>query len=303
MNATHESVHRSVLMNEVIASLDVHPSDVVVDATVNGGGHAVEIVKRLGNTGMFIGIDLDERALETSRQRLLGSICPTVLVRDNFANLDSILQEQELGSVDKILFDLGWSSNQFEDPHRGFSFQLEGPLLMSLSGTPDDVSFTAFDIVNDWEAENIEAILRGYGEERYARSIANGIVQARQRRTISSTTDLATIIYDAVSASYRNGPIHPATKTFQALRIAVNDEIEVLRTGLIKAWLALAPGGKISVISFHSIEDRVVKRYFKQLVQAKEGITLTKKPIIASQEELNNNRRSRSAKLRTIQKL
>jgi 16S rRNA (cytosine1402-N4)-methyltransferase len=298
-----QSVHRSVLTKEVLESLDLQSSDVVVDATVNGGGHAQEIVSRLGSTGMFIGIDLDQRALQVSEQRLKGSTCPVVLVQGNFKNLDEILKDQELQSIDKILFDLGWSSNQFEDPSRGFSFQHDGPLLMSLSGTPDDVAFTAFDIINNWEFENIKTIIEAYGEERYAWKIVQAIDAVRKERTISSTLDLAEIIKQAVPGAYRNGPTHPATKTFQALRIAVNDEIEVLRVGLQKAFDALGPNGRMSVISFHSIEDRVVKQFFKELSLNNQATILTKKPITASQEELEQNRRSRSAKLRTIQKI
>lgn len=297
-----QSIHRSVLSQEVLESLSLKKSDVVVDATVNGGGHAQDIVSRLGNTGMFIGIDLDERALQVSEQRLKGSTCPVVLVQENFKNLDKILKDQELQNIDKILFDLGWSSNQFEDPNRGFSFQLDGPLLMSLSGNSDDVAFTAFDIINNWETENIRTIIEAYGEERYAWRIVQAIESARKERTISSTLDLAEIIKAAVPAGYRNGPTHPATKTFQALRIAVNDEIEVLKIGLQKAFNALSPNGRMSVISFHSIEDRVVKQFFKECSHKKQANILTKKPITASQEELKQNRRSRSAKLRTIQK-
>ena len=297
------TVHRSVLMQEVLDGLDLSPSDVVVDATVNGGGHAEKITEQLSDTGVFIGIDLDSSAIEVSSARLKNTQCQVELVNDSFKNIDTILHNLELKSCDKILFDLGWSSNQFEKAERGFSFQLDGPLLMTLSDNPDTQVFTAYDIVNTWESEHIIDVLEGYGEEQYAWKIAQGILKAREEKAIVSTIELANIISESVPGRYRNGKIHPATKTFQALRIAVNNEMEVLKEGLKKSFDLLSPGGKILVISFHSIEDRIVKNYFKQL--AKDGVATveTKRPLVAGEEELSENRRSRSAKLRIIQKI
>jgi 16S rRNA (cytosine1402-N4)-methyltransferase len=297
-----DSVHRSVLSNEVIEGLALDHSDVVIDATINGGGHAELITQQLSDSGVFIGIDLDTTALELSGQRLKGAACQVELVHNSFKNLDEILKDLELDGFDKILFDLGWSSNQFETAERGFSFNLEGPLLMTLSNEPDATDFTAYDIVNSWEALHIVDILQGYGEERYASRIAKAIVEARDNKAIVSTTELADIIKAAVPKNYRYGKIHPATKTFQALRIAVNNEMEVLKEGLAKAFTYLNPGGRILVITFHSIEDRIVKHYFRELKDQGLAEILTKKPLTATDEELSENRRSRSAKLRIITK-
>ena len=289
-------------MDEVIEGLKLVPSDVVVDATVNGGGHAFEISKRLSDTGVFIGIDLDKTALEISSQKLKEAECQVELIHNSFKNIDEVLKELELDGFDKILFDLGWSSNQFERAERGFSFQLDGPILMTLADDPSSVPFTAYDIINSWEESHIIDVLEGYGEESYAWHIVQAIMKERDIQPIVSTVQLAEIIKESVPPKYRNGRIHPATKTFQALRIAVNNEMEVLKVGLEKSFELLNKGGRMLVISFHSIEDRIVKNFFKDL--HKQGLVkvLTKRPITASQEELSENRRSRSAKLRIIQK-
>lgn len=296
-------VHQSVLMKEVIEGLSLNPSDVVVDATINGGGHAQLITQKLSDTGVFIGIDIDADAIEASTQKLKDTSCQLTLVNDNFSNLDTIIATLELAHVDKVLFDLGWSSNQFENPERGFSFNHDGPLLMTLSTNPETSTFTAYDIVNTWEESHIADILKGYGDERYASSIALAIVKRREDQAIVSTRDLAELISSSVPRGYRKGKIHPATKSFQALRIAVNNELEVLREGLRKAFEALGPKGRIVVISFHSIEDRVVKNYFRSLKDEQKARIITKKPITATEEELKENRRSRSAKLRIIEKI
>lgn len=297
------SVHLSVLEAEVLEGLALSPSDIVVDATVNGGGHASLIVQKLSDSGVFIGFDLDQSALDISQERLKNASCQVSLVNRSFHEIQDVLEEMELSSIDKILFDLGWSSNQFEKAERGFSFNEDGPLLMTLSDDPSKAKFTAYDIVNDWEEEHIVAILEGYGEERYAKRIAKRIVEQREHEAIVSTKKLASIISDAVPASYRHGRIHPATKTFQALRIAVNNEMEVLKEGLKAAFEKLNRGGRMLVISFHSIEDRIVKLYFRDLKEKGEAVLVNKKPIIAGEEELLENRRSRSAKLRIIEKI
>lgn len=295
--------HISVLMNEVIDGLNIQSDDVVIDATINGGGHSFEIAQRLGNDGVLIGIDQDQAGLDVSAQRL-ETVQPTIhLVHDNFRNLDQVLDGLNIQNYDKILFDLGWSSNQFENPTRGFSFMHDGPLSMVLADDPTRVSFTAYDIVNDWDEEHIIDILKGYGEEQYSKRIAQAIVQARSVQSIESTVELAEIVKKAVPKKYQNGSIHSATKTFQALRIAVNDEIGALNDGLEKAWHYLKSGGRIVVISFHSIEDRIVKNFFRNKKQSGVGILVTKKPITASQQELTENNRARSAKLRIIEKL
>ncbi len=297
------SVHLSVLTSEVLEGLDLSPSDIVVDATVNGGGHASHIIEKLSDSGVFIGFDLDQSALDISNERLKHAKCQVSLVNRSFHEIAEVLNEMELRSIDKILFDLGWSSNQFEKAERGFSFNEDGPLLMTLSDDPSKATFTAYDIVNEWEEEHIIDILVGYGEEKYARRIAQKIVEAREVEAIVSTKQLAHIISEAVPASYRNGRIHPATKSFQALRITVNNEMEVLKIGLAESFKKLNKGGRMAVISFHSIEDRIVKLYFRDLKNKGEAILVTKKPIIAGQDELLANRRSRSAKLRIIEKI
>ena len=294
--------HFSVLKNEVITALDIHQDDIVVDGTINGGGHSFEIVQHLSSSGVLVGIDLDEKALEVSRKKLNSVQCKFHLIHGNFRNIDEIIASIGLNKVNKVLLDLGWSSNQFENPKRGFSFMHDGPLLMTLSGKTDDVEFTAYDIVNFWEAQSLIDILESYSEERYARRITQAILKYRENAPIHTTKELSNIISQAVPPRYRHGKIHPATKTFQALRIAVNDEMGALREGLEKGFQILAQNGRLVVISFHSVEDRIVKRFFKQQERNGYGKVLTKKPITASQEELSENRRSRSAKLRVLVK-
>jgi len=290
-------------MNEVVEWLDLHPDDVVVDGTINGGGHASKIVSFLGSNGVFVGIDKDRNALHVSSERLTGAQPQVYLIHGDSRNLDLMLDKQGIDQIDKVLLDLGWSSNQFEDPERGFSFNLDGPLTMTLADDPTTVPFTAYDVVNDWSKESLIDILVGYGEERFARRIAKAIIDARSVAPITRTLQLADIIKNAVPERFRHGPIHPATQSFQAIRIAVNDEMMALKEILEKGFERLAPNGRMVVISFHSIEDRIVKHYFRSKHMAGEGSVLTKKPITATDEELDLNRRSRSAKLRVLQKL
>ena len=292
--------HISVLMNEVLHGLDLGVADVVVDGTINGGGHSLEIAKQLSDSGVLVGIDLDKAALEVSKSKLRDAAPQINLVHNNFRNINIIAEKLDLISVDKILLDLGWSSNQFENPERGFSFMTDGPLLMTLSGDSEDIPFTAYDIVNEWSEESLMDILEYYGEEKYAWHIVQAILKYRNDEPIRSTLRLAEIISAAVPAKYRNGKIHPATKTFQALRIAVNDEMGALKDVLEKGFDILSKNGRMVIITFHSIEDRIVKRFFKE--KNKEGFAtlLTKKPQVASREELSENRRSRSAKLRIL---
>lgn len=287
-------------MDEVLDGLDIHKADVVVDGTINGGGHSFEISKQLSDTGVLIGIDQDKTGLAISKEKLKNASAQIHLIHDNFRNIDTIVQNIELDHIDKLLLDLGWSSNQFENPDRGFSFMHDGPLLMTLSDNPDTSLFTAYDVVNDWSVESLIDIFEAYGEERYAWKIAKAIESAREKNAISSTLELANIISEAVPIKYRKGAIHPATKVFQAIRIAVNDEMGALREVLEKSFELLSPGGRMLIISFHSIEDRVVKHFYKK--QKAEGLAdiVTKKPITAGEEELSENRRARSAKLRVL---
>lgn len=297
------SVHISVLMNEVIDGLDLQEKDIVVDGTINGGGHALEIGNRLSKDGVLVGIDQDQNGLDVSSEKLKDLKCTVHLVHDNTRNLNKILQNLDVENIDKILLDLGWSSNQFEDPERGFSFMHDGPLTMTLAEDATKADFTAYDIVNAWSEESLYDIIKGYGEEKFTGRIVRSIIEARVEKPIEKTLELAEIIKSAVPRKFKNGRIHPATQTFQALRIAVNDEMGALREIMDSAFERLTPGGRMVIISFHSIEDRIVKHFFKKKKEEGVAEVLTKKPITATQEELEINRRSRSAKLRILKKL
>jgi len=297
------SVHIPVLMDEVIKGLDLQSNDIVIDGTINGGGHALEISRLLGSKGTLIGIDQDSQGLLVSKERL-KDVQPSIhLVHDNSRNIDVILNDLDISGFDKLLLDLGWSSNQFENPERGFSFRIDGPLLMTLCDDPKKASFTADEIINEWSEESLVDILIGYGEERFAKRIAGAIAEKRQESRITRTIELAEIIKSAVPGRFKNGPLHPATKSFQAIRIAANDEMGALREILEKSFELLKPKGRIVIISFHSIEDRIVKHYFRTKQQEGLARVLTKKPIMAGEEELKINKRSRSAKLRILEKL
>jgi len=295
--------HTTVLLREAVDGLELSPSDTVFDATYGSGGHAREIIKELDKTGCYIGVDADQTALN---QELLGKVAPKVhLIHRNFSEITTVLESLKVEQVDAILADLGWRMEQFADGDKGFSFMHDGPLHMTF-GDPKDYSFTAEDIVNDWEEHVIADVLFGYAEERYSRRIAKAIVEARKQKRITTTSQLALIIDLAMPKAVRRVKrfkINPATKSFQALRIAVNDELKVLETFLKDAFMALKPGGKLAVISFHSIEDRIVKHSFRELKDADLATVETKKPITPSEEELKANPRARSAKLRIITKL
>jgi len=296
-------VHRTVLLHEVVEGLAVNPGDIVIDGTLGGGGHSEEIARLFGNSVRLIGLDLDEDALVRAKERLDVLTSNTSFHHTSFRHLDKILEHLHITQVNKIILDLGLSSNQFEDAGRGFSFQRNEPLLMTFKKQLGPEDLTAREIVNTWDEENIADIIYGYGEERYARKIAKKIVEHRAIKPIETTFELVDIIKEATPFSYHRRKIHPATKTFQALRITVNDEIESLKEGIKKGFEALAPNGRIAIISFHSLEDRAVKHYFKEKAESKEGIVITKKPITASDSELQENPRARSAKLRIIQKI
>ncbi len=296
-----EAGHESVLSKEVLTALDVQPSDTVVDATLGGAGHFKGLCAALGEGGVIIGIDADPAAVERAREAYASDRRPerpvAHLVNDNFRNLARILERLGIGTVDKELFDLGWSGYQVAAP-RGFSFQNDEPLLM----TYGEGGETAADIVNGSSEEDLADIIFTYGEERFSRPIARAIVAAREKERILTTGRLVAAIEAGVPAWYRARKIHPATKTFQALRIAANDEIGALREGLAAALAALAPGGRLAVISFHSIEDRIVKNVLRDAAQAGLGALDPKKPIVPSRAEIQRNRRARSAKLRVFER-
>lgn len=295
-------MHQSVLLQEVIDILDIAKDDVVVDATFGGGGHSKAICELLGSQGMLISLDADLSLIERGHQFFKSPGCMVRLVNENFRILDKVLADIGLRKADKYLFDLGLSSIQLEEGERGFSFKRNEPLVMTFAVMRDEETLTAKRIVNEWSKEHLKTIISGYGEEKFALRIAEAIVKAREQAEITTTKQLADIIYHAVPIWYRRRRIHPATKTFQALRITVNDEIESLKIGLEKAYTHLNEGGRIAVISFHSIEDRIVKQKFKGWQKKGNGEMLTKKPITPSRKEIKENPRSRSAKLRLFKK-
>lgn len=292
--------HIPVLLEEATTGLDLKPDSVVVDCTLGGGGHARKIIEQLGEQGIYIGIDADPVAVAALED--LKESRPTVhLVNDNFTNLTSIVKNLGVEPT-AILADLGWRTDQFEEGKKGFSFSKNDPLLMTF-GDPKDYTFTAADIVNTWGEDSLIDIIRGYGEERFAQRIAKGIVIARAEGPIKTAEQLTNIIIEAVPGFYRHGRIHPATRTFQALRITVNDELGSLKKLLEDSLITLTPKGRLAIISFHSLEDRIVKQFFKQKIDEEQALRITKKPIVASADELEHNPRARSAKLRIIEKI
>lgn len=296
-----EARHDSVLLNEVLEALDVQRGDIVVDATLGGAGHFSALLAALGEGGVIVGIDADISAVERARavyaldRRNERPVAH--LVNDNFRHLARILARLDIGHVDKMLYDLGWSGYQIASL-RGFSFQTDEPLRM----TYGEGGETAADIINSSTERELSDIIFTYGEERFARSIARAIVATRTKERILTTYALVAAIKAGTPHWYHNRKIHPATKTFQALRIATNDEIGSLREGLTAALSALAPNGRLAVISFHSIEDRIVKNILRDAVQAGLGILVPKKPIAPTRAELLHNHRARSAKLRIFER-
>jgi 16S rRNA (cytosine1402-N4)-methyltransferase len=354
---TTRFLHKTVLQKESIEGLNIQPGDTYLDGTMGSGGHALAVIQKVeqtpeGRAGKVtvIGLDQDHDALMRANSRIreyLGMKSDvkegtahamnfthpthqhgqvTVILREtNYRDLDTVLGELHIHEVNRIMLDLGLSSDQFETSGRGFSFKENEPLLMTfrknvhghLQGDAREAGehiLTAKEIVNEWDEENIADIIYGYGEERYARRIAKKIVEARAEKEILSTNDLVEIVKKATPFTYHRGRIHPATRTFQALRIAVNDELNALKDGLAKGFARLAPGGRMAVISFHSLEDRIVKHFYKEMADEvtdaegrSDGVVkakiITKKPIEAGDEELKGNPRARSAKLRIIEKL
>lgn len=296
-------MHLPVLLQEVIGGLVPKQGEVILDATVGGGGHSEALCRAMGGEGKFICLDEDADAIRRSRERLTGCGCEFHFVRTNFRKLDEALEKTGVRKINRALFDLGVSSFQLGPQAggsgRGFSFLRDEPLLMTFAKEPVAGELTAERIVNEWDRENIETILRCYGEERAARRIAGAIVAARAKKRITRARELAEVIERAIR---RRGKIHPATKTFQALRIAVNDELRALQEALPKAWERLERGGRVAVISFQSIEDRAVKRFFKERVVRGEGRILSKKPITPGAEDIKSNPRARSAKLRIMER-
>lgn len=298
-------MHIPVLLHEVIDQLQPQNGETVLDCNMNRAGHSKEIAKHIGVSGHIIGIDLDANALNEAMENLstLPEHPRIHLMHSNFRNLDTVLTELQVSHVDKVLFDLGLSSQELDESGRGFTFQKDEPLIMTFHNKPGEEIITAKDIVNLWSEETLADIIYFYSDERFARRIARAIVDERIHREIQTTGELAQIIHNAVPAFYRNGKTDCATKTFQAIRIAVNDEIGAIKEALPKAMSTLRPGGRMAVITFHSLEDRVVKELFREFNKEGHGKILTKKPIVPGREEVTSNPRSRSAKLRVIEKL
>ncbi len=296
-----DNPHVSVLGHEIGVWLISKQSATILDCTVGYGGHAEMLLASSQGRTTVIGVDQDPQAIEFSRRRLLRFGDRVVLRQGNYRDLKLHLAETGIATVDGVLFDFGVSSPQLDDPSRGFSFQREGPLDMRMNQTTGK---TAADLVNGSSERDLADLIFQYGEERYARRIARAIVQERQRRPVETTGALASIIARSVPSFYRHGRIHCATRTFQALRIAVNQEIDFLESSIRDAAAVLAEGGRICAISFHSLEDRIVKHTFRSLSQGPEATLsiLTKKPILPSPAECETNPRSRSAKLRVAER-
>ncbi len=302
------SIHTPVLLEEVIKYLDPKPGQKFIDATADGGGHALAIFERIVPGGKLLGIELDGELLSRLELQIknLEFKDSIILANDSYVNLKKIAAENDFVGADGILFDLGMSSWQIDEAGRGFSFQKDEPLDMRFAHGQtviDGRQLTAEEIINRYSYDELAEILKEYGEERFAKSIAAGITRARKERPIKSTFELAEIIKRSVPFWYRGGRIHFATRTFQALRIAVNGELENLKTGLERGAEVLKAGGRIAVISFHSLEDRIVKNFLRN--EAKKGklAIITKKPVVANLTEITTNPRARSAKLRVAERI
>jgi 16S rRNA (cytosine1402-N4)-methyltransferase len=292
--------HLPVLLDAVLAGLAPRPGGRYIDGTLGGGGHAAAILERCAPDGLLLGVDADPAALAAAAQHLSGFGARAQLAHGNFGDLAEIAATHGFRQADGILLDLGVSSHQLDTAERGFSFQAEGPLDMRLDPT---AGAPASELVNRASEAQLADIIFEYGEERAARRIARVIVEARRRERLESTSQLAALVSRAVGG--RHGKIHPATRTFQALRIAVNGELDNLKRALPQAVELLAPGGRLAVIAFHSLEDRIVKHFFRAAAAAPEArvAIITKKPIEAQEPEARANPRSRSAKLRIAERV
>lgn len=307
--------HVSVLPEETAHALNVKQDGKYVDGTLGGGGHASLVCQRLSSNGTFIGIDRDKEALAAAKQRLDKYNCKIIFVNRNYGDIKEILQEQQIDGIDGALLDLGVSSHQLDNEQRGFSYMNDAPLDMRMNA---DDTLTAERVVNSYTESQLTDIIRKYGEERWAVRISKFIVEARKHKPITRTGELTEVIKAAIpKAARRDGP-HPAKRTFQAIRIEVNDELTPLEKAINDFVDVLNPGGRLAVISFHSLEDRTVKEVFKTREdpctcpkelptcvcgKVADGKRVTKKPITATKEELELNPRSRSAKLRVLEKL
>lgn len=275
------------------------PGGTYVDATLGAGGHAKAILQKMGAGGKLVAIEKDARAIKTAQETLRSFGDSVMIIHDDFRNIAKVMDAAGIREIDGMVADLGVSSMQLDEPERGFSFRGDGPLDMRMDPSG---ALTAEKIINTASEKELADILYQFGEERFSRRIAKAIVQARHSEPLRTTSDLVSVILRAVPAGYRHGRIHAATRSFQALRIAVNDEMGALQVFLNDAVKFLAPKGRLIVISFHSLEDRAVKTRFRELKKAGIGRVLTPKPVTASEDEIQDNPRARSAKLRVFEK-
>ncbi len=290
-------MHVPVLLHESIDALDIQAGGTLLDGTLGSGGHSALVIERFKDSVTIIGLDRDEDAIRRSQERFKTLSGRYYLFNESFRNLDEVLKKFPGVEIDAMLFDLGLSSDQLENSGRGFTFLKDEPLDMRLSRQ----GIRAEDLLNSWDERAIELVLRGFGQERDSRKIAREIVESRKAKLFKTTLELVEAVL-RVKSKNRRSKIHPATKTFQALRMAVNEELTALEIGLEKGWSALKEHGRLAVISFHSLEDRIVKNFFRGKVKEQRAKRVTGKPITASEEELKTNPRSRSAKLRVIEK-
>ena len=311
---TNEFNHISVLLEECILGLQIKEDGIYVDGTLGGAGHSYEIVKRLNKNGRLIGIDQDEAAIDAASKRLEEYKDRVTIVRNNYSNIKKILRDLNIDKVDGILLDLGVSSYQLDTGSRGFSYNTDAPLDMRMDNRMD---YTAKDIVNEYSEQDLFRIIRDYGEDGFAKNIAKHIVRARKEKPIETTFELVEIIKAAIPMKVRKRTGHPAKKTFQAIRIELNKELEVLKNSLDEMIDCLNDKGRLCVISFHSLEDRIVKVNFKTnqnpcvcppefpiciCEKKSKGVVITRKPIIPTEEEITNNKRAKSSKLRVFEK-
>jgi 16S rRNA (cytosine1402-N4)-methyltransferase len=296
-------VHETVLLKETVDGLNLKKGDVVFDGTLGGGGHSAYVAQTFGSGVKIIAVDRDSEALKRAEVRLKDLKANFSLILSDYRNMDTVLDTQKVEKVQGIILDLGLSSNQLDESGRGFSFKNDEPLFMTFTTPAENPLVTAQTVLNEWGEETLADIIYGYADERYAKRIAKKIIEARRQKPIETTNQFVEIIREAVPNVYRKGKIHFATKTFQAIRMAVNDELGALKEGLEKGLERLSKGGRMSVISFHSGEDRLVKNYFRDQAKAQKIILINKKLITASEEEIRKNPRSRSAKLRIVEKI
>lgn len=296
---SEEALHVSVMPQEVIEFLNPPAGGCFLDGTLGLAGHSALIAERIGPSGRLIALDKDHKALALAKKKLSGFSGRMDLVHSDFRDFDIVLKNLGVDAVDGMLFDLGISSFQLDEPQRGFSFRSEGPLDMRMD---QEALTSAKDLVNTLKEEDLADIIFNFGEERFSRRIAKAIVQYRSRKPVETTQELEEIIFTSVPVSYRRQKIHPATRTFQAIRIAVNRELEALTSVMDKCADYLKEGGRIGVISFHSLEDRIVKEKFKSLAKSGVMTLIVKKPLRPTDEEIQSNPRSRSARFRIAER-